>query len=262
MKLATWNVNSIRARKERLLGWLDQHAPDILCLQETKVTDEVFCEDPVLLQELRARGYEAAHHGQKTYNGVAILARQPLLDVTRGMGDGEPDEQARLIAATCAGIRVISAYIPNGKAVGSDKFAYKLGWLKRLRAYLDRHGAPDLPVALCGDFNVAPEDRDVYDPAALAGQLLCSDDERDALRHITDWGLVDAFRLHHQEAGLYSWWDYRQLAFPKKRGLRIDMIYLSTSLAGRCIGAMIDREARKGKGPSDHAPVVVELADM
>lgn len=262
MKLATWNVNSIRARKDRVLGWLDEHAPDILCLQETKVTDDLFCEDLFLVHELRTRGYQAVHHGQKTYNGVAILAREPLIEVTRGFDDGEPDEQARLIAATCAGIRVISAYTPNGKAVGSDKFAYKLDWMKRLRVHLDRHCSPDLPVALCGDFNVAPEDRDVYDPAALAGQLLCSDVERDALQHLTDWGFVDAFRLHHQDAGLYSWWDYRQLAFPKKRGLRIDMIYLSKALASRCTGAMIDREARKGKGPSDHAPVLVELRDV
>lgn len=261
MKLATWNVNSIRARKERVLDWLDSHAPDVLCMQETKTTDELFFEDGFLVEALRTRGYHAVHHGQKTYNGVAILAREPLTDVSRGFGDGELDEQARLIAATCAGIRVISAYIPNGKAVDSDKYTYKLAWMSRLRRYLDRDCALDSPVVLCGDFNVAPEDRDVYDPAALAGQLLCTEAERDALQHVVGWGLADAFRLHHQEAGLYSWWDYRQLAFPKKRGLRIDMIYLSQPLVSRCVGAMIDREARKGKGPSDHAPVLIELAD-
>ena len=260
MKLATWNVNSIRARQERVLAWLGEHEPDVLCMQETKATDALFLDEPFVTHELRARGYEAVHHGQKTYNGVAILARQPLGEVARGLDDGVADEQARLIAATCAGVRVISVYVPNGKAVGSDKYAYKLAWMKRLRAYLDRHCSPEQPVVLCGDFNVAPEARDVYDPEALAGDILCSDAERDALQHIVDWGLVDAFRLHHEEPGLYSWWDYRQLAFPKKRGLRIDMVYLSKPLAERCTGAAIDREARKGKGPSDHAPVVVELA--
>ena len=157
--------------------------------------------------------------------------------------------------------RVGIAYVPNGQSVGSEKYLYKLAWIARLRAYLDSHCSAEQPLMLCGDFNVAPEDRDLYDPDGMAGQILCSAAERAALAHVLDWGLSDAFRLHHPEPGLYSWWDYRQLAFPKNRGMRIDMIYVSAPLAPRCMAASIDRQARKGKGPSDHAPVVVELAE-
>jgi exodeoxyribonuclease-3 len=255
MKVATWNINSIRARRDRLLGWLDEHKPDVLCLQETKVTDELFP-----MEDLREHGYHAVFHGQKTYNGVAILSREPGGDAHRGFGDGQPDDEARLIAATCGGVRVISVYVPNGKDVGTDKYRYKLDWMKRLRAYLDEHARPDQPLVLAGDFNVAPDDRDVYDPSRFQGHLLCSDAERAALSRIVDWGLTDSFRLHHEDPGLYSWWDYRQLAFPKNRGLRIDMLYISAPLTERCTAAMIDRQARKGKGPSDHAPVIMELA--
>jgi exodeoxyribonuclease-3 len=256
MKLATWNVNSVRARKERVWAWLDAHAPDVLCLQETKVVDDAFP-----LDELGERGYDAAVHGQKTYNGVAILSRLPLADIARGFDDGEPDEQARLVAATVGGIRVISAYVPNGKEVGHEKYQYKLAWMERLHAFLARTCDPDQPVFLCGDFNVAPEDRDIWDPALWEGKILCSDAERAALQKIVDWGFVDAFRLHHEEGGLYSWWDYRQLAFPKGRGLRIDFAFITRPLADRCSDAVIDRDARKGKQPSDHAPVVVTLSD-
>jgi exodeoxyribonuclease III len=254
MKIATWNVNSIRARRERVLGWLDAQRPEVLCMQETKVVDDDF---PVA--ELRERGYHCALHGQKTYNGVAIAALEPLADVRRGFGDGGDDDQSRLIAASVGGVRVLSAYVPNGQSVGSDKYLYKLEWMARLRAHLERTYDPAAPLALVGDFNVAPEDRDVYDPVLWEGRVLCSDAERRALAAVVDWGLSDAIRLHHDEPGLYTWWDYRQLAFPKKRGLRIDHIYLTAPLAARCTDAFVDREARKGKLPSDHAPVLAVL---
>jgi exodeoxyribonuclease III len=256
MKLATWNINSIRARQERLCAWLAQHQPDVLCLQETKVIDDGF---PVAaLQEC---GYSVAVHGQRTYNGVAILSREPLRDIARGFGDGEPDDDARLIAASHGDLRVISVYVPNGAGVGTDKYYYKLRWLERLRAYLDRNHRPDQPVVLSGDFNVAPDDRDVYDPVGFTGQLMCTNAERKALEQLVAWGFTDAVRLHHDEPGLFSWWDYRQLAFPRNRGVRIDMIYLSAPVVPRCTAASIDRQARKGKAASDHAPVMVELAD-
>ena len=235
MKLATWNVNSIRAREERLHRWLGAHQPDVLCLQELKVTDDAF---PLL--PLRALGYHAAVHGQKTYNGVAVLSRVEPLAVERGFGDGGADTQARLVTALVGGVHVVSAYVPNGQEVGSDKWAYKVEWMKRLRAWLDRRFAKSDLVALCGDFNVAPE-------------------ARAALENVRAWGLVDAFRLHHQAGGFYTWWDYRMLAFPKKEGLRIDHVLLSAPLAAKCTAALIDRDERKGKQPSDHAPVVAEL---
>ena len=256
MKLATWNVNSIRAREARALRWLEATAPDVVCLQEVKVTNEAFP-----FEALRAAGDEAAVHGPKTYNGVAILAREGLAveDVERGFDDDGDDTQARLICARVAGIHVASAYVPNGAEVGSDKWAYKLEWLKRLRAWLDRRFEKNAPLALCGDFNVAPEDRDVSDPPKWATTVLCHPEVRQALEAVRGWGLEDSFRLHHDEAGFFSWWDYRMLAFPKNRGLRIDHIDLSEPLVGRCTGALIDRNERKGKQPSDHAPVIVEL---
>ena len=254
MKLATWNVNSVRAREARLLHWLEAARPDVVCLQELKVTTEAFP-----FEALQAAGYHAAVHGQKTYNGVAILSRVEPQDVERGFGDGGDDTQARLVSAQVGGIRVASAYVPNGAEVGSEKWDYKLEWLVRLRAWLDRRFAKTDLLALCGDFNVAPEARDVCDPVAWEGSVLTHSDARQALQDVRAWGLVDAFRLHHQDPGFYSWWDYRMLAFPKDKGLRIDHIDLSAPLAGRCTGAVIDRNERKGKQPSDHAPVVVEL---
>ena len=257
MKIATWNVNSIRMRQDRVLGWLERERPDVLCLQETKVPDSLFPREP-----FEAQGYQAALFGQKTYNGVAILARAPLEDVTVGLGDGEDGDEgepARLVAARIDGVRVASVYVPNGSAVGSDKYAYKLRWMARLRSWLDRTAQADAPLMVCGDFNVAPEDRDVHDPAAWEGQVLCSEPEREALRGVMGFGLVDGFRRLRPEPGLYTWWDYRQLGFPKNRGLRIDHLLCSEPLAGRMTSAVIDREARKGKQPSDHAPVVAEL---
>jgi exodeoxyribonuclease-3 len=256
MKLATWNVNSIRAREERLLRWLGRTKPDVVCLQELKVAEEAF---PSLA--LRALGYHAAVHGQKTYNGVAILSRVEPCAVERGFDDGGDDSQARLVAARIGDRQVISAYVPNGQEVGSGKWAFKLEWLRRLRTWLDRRFRPSDRLALCGDFNVAPEARDVCDPAAWEPSVLFHKDARAALESVRAWGLVDAFRLHHQAPGFYTWWDYRMLAFPRNQGLRIDHVFLSQPLAAACSAALIDRNERKGKQPSDHAPVVVELDD-
>ena len=254
MKLATWNVNSIRAREDRLVHWLGAHQPDVMCLQELKVADDAF---PLL--PLQALGYQASVHGQKTYNGVAVLSRVEPASVERGFGDGGDETQSRLVTARVGSVHVVSAYVPNGQEVGSDKWAYKMEWMRRLRAWLDRRFAKTDLVALCGDFNVAPEARDVCDPAAWEPSVLFHPEARAALENFRAWGLVDAFRLHNQAPGFYTWWDYRRLAFQKKQGLRIDHVFLSEPLAAKCAAAHIDREERKGKQPSDHAPVVVEL---
>lgn len=256
MKIASWNVNSVRARLERLLAFLDRHAPDVVCLQELKVETGAFPFD-----EVRAKGYEAAVHGQKTYNGVAILSRHGLQGVETGFGDGIEDAQARLVAADVEGVRVASVYVPNGGELGSDKWAHKLGFYRRLRAWLDAGKLADRPFALCGDFNVAPEERDVSSVAEWEPTVLFHPEAREALRTIADAGLVDTFRLHVPDAGKFSWWDYRMLAFPKNNGLRIDHILASKSLAARCAAASIDRDERKGKLPSDHAPVLATFAD-
>jgi exodeoxyribonuclease-3 len=250
MRVATWNVNSVRAREERLLAWLASRAPDVLCLQETKVVDDGFPADAC-----RAAGYAVAHFGQRTYNGVSILSRAPLEDVQRGFGDGEDDEQARFIAATTMGVRIMSVYVPNGQAVGSPKFDYKLRWMARLERWVDAHVTPTAPALLCGDFNVAPTDLDVHDPEAWRGSVLCTPEERAALARVCGDRLVDVVRGLHPDTVMYSWWDYRQLAFPKNRGLRIDHVLATAPLAARAREAGIDREARKGKLPSDHAPV-------
>ncbi len=254
MKLATWNVNSVRAREERLIRWLAAARPDVVCLQELKVTDDSFPTEAV-----RQAGYVACVHGQKTYNGVAMLSRVEPAGVERGFGDGAADAAARLISARVGGVQVVSAYVPNGGEVGSEKWEYKLDWLRRLRLWLDRRFPPRDLVAVCGDFNVAPEARDVCDPAGWEATVLFHPEGRAALAHVCAFGLVDAFRLHHPEPGCYSWWDYRQLAFPRNQGLRIDLVLLSRPLAERCRAASIERNERKGKQPSDHVPVVVEL---
>jgi exodeoxyribonuclease-3 len=254
MKLATWNVNSIRARVDRVVAWLADKRPDVLCMQEIKVEEEQFPREA-----FAAAGYSLVLHCQKTYNGVAIASRAPATDVVRGLDDGIEDAQARLITATVEGVRIASVYVPNGQVVGSDKYEYKLQWMERLRAWLGKHGdrsAAAQPLALCGDFNVAPEEKDVHDPPAWANETLFHIDARKALERVRAWGLVDLLRLHHPEPGLYSWWDYRMLGFAKNRGLRIDHIFGSEPLARRCSDCFIDREARKGKAPSDHAPVI------
>ncbi|MEX2204638.1 MAG: exodeoxyribonuclease III [Myxococcota bacterium] len=254
MKLVTWNVNSIRQRLDRLLALLARHAPDVVCLQETKVVDADF---PV--EALRAAGYASVFAGQKSYNGVAILTKIGASDVASGFRDGGNDEQARLLCATVDDVRVICAYVPNGQAVGTDKYAYKLVWLERLRKLLEREADPARPLALVGDFNVAPADADVHDPEAWRGQVLCSEPERAALARVLEWGLIDAFRARYPDRVAFTWWDYRELGFPKNRGLRIDHVLLTRPLFQRLEDIVIDREERKGKSASDHAPVLALL---
>jgi len=250
VRIVTWNVNSVRSRKDRVVAWLERHGPEVVCLQETKTVDETF--PAAAFADL---GYQMALFGQKTYNGVAILARSPLTGVRRGLpGDG-PEDQKRILAATVDGVTVINVYVPNGSEVGSEKFAYKLAWLDRLRRYLEDEFDPASPLVLCGDFNIAPADRDVHDPEEWRGKVLFHPDEHAALDRLRRWGLRDAFRLHHEEGGHYSWWDYRAAAFRRDRGLLIDHLLVTESLAARCTGVVIDREERGGEKPSDHAPV-------
>ena len=251
MKIATWNVNSIRARQERVLAWLAKAQPDALCIQELKVTDDAFDYDA-----FQEAGYYALVHGQKTYNGVAILCQDLPADMHTGLGDDADDPQARLIAATIAGVRIVNAYVPNGQEVGSDKWAYKLEWLRRLRAYLERTARPSGELVLCGDLNVAVDDKDVAHPEEWADTVLCHADAREALAGVCGWGLVDVFRKHHPDGGVYSWWDYRALAFPKNNGLRIDHVLATKKLSAQCTSAEVDRDERKGEKPSDHAPIV------
>lgn len=251
MKIAAWNINSIRARLDRLLAWFQKVEPDVVCLQETKVTYEVFPFEPI-----REAGYHAAVYGQKTYNGVAILSRTEPTRVQRGMGDEVEDPQARFLAAEVAGIQVISAYVPNGQVVGTEPYGYKLQWLQRVRGFLDSHFTPATPLVVCGDLNIARDDKDVARPAEWAESVLFHPTSRRALEELLGWGLVDVFRQQHPEGGQYSWWDYQALAFPRNDGLRLDYILATKPLAVRCTGAEIDREERKGKKPSDHAPVV------
>ncbi len=251
LTVASWNINSVRARVERLEAYLASRRPDVLCLQELKCTEEQFPAEMV-----ERLGYQAAVYGQKTYNGVAILSTSPLQDVERGLPLADDDaQQARVLAATIKGVRVMSVYAPNGQAVDSPAYQEKLAFYARLRRALDVRYRPEEQLVLCGDFNVAPEERDVWDPQLWDGQTLFSLPERAALRELLAFGLQDTFRLHHPEPGRYSWWDYRMLGFPKNHGLRIDAVYATAPLAARCEEADIDREARKGKLPSDHAPV-------
>jgi exodeoxyribonuclease-3 len=254
MRIVSWNINSLRRRQERLVAWLAATQPDVVCLQETKCTDEQF---PVL--DLRAAGYHSAFHGQKSYNGVAILSKTEPVEVRLALCDEEEDPQARVIAATIGAVRIYSIYAPNGQAVGSPAYDYKLKWYGRLRSCLERE-TREQHLVVCGDFNVAPKDEDVYDPDLWRGAIMCSDGERRAFEELCAVGLVDTLRLHHPDAGLFSWWDYRMLSFPKNRGLRIDAILASRSLAEHCIAAGIERELRKGKETSDHAPVWAEFS--
>jgi exodeoxyribonuclease-3 len=255
MKIATWNVNSIAVRMPQVLKWIDGNRPDVLCMQETKCTDEKF---PA--QIFRELGYHVEVFGQPTYNGVAILSLLPMSDVQRGHPDEPPDAQRRLIAATVNTVRIINVYIPNGQAVGAEKYELKLAWLERLRSFFDKYCDVKARLLICGDFNVAPEDRDVHDPMLWRGAIMCSEEERAAFAALEQIGLRDTLRIHHAEGGLFSWWDYRMMAFQKNRGLRIDAILASQSLAERCAAAGIDREMRQGKDPSDHASVWAEFS--
>jgi len=255
--IATWNVNSLKARLPRVEEWAERVQPDVLCMQETKMADADF---PLLtFQEM---GYEAVHHGEGRWNGVAILSRVGIADVVYGFADGiEPDTDARLVTATCGGVRVLTVYVPNGRSLEDDHYQYKLSWLARLRAHLDAVADPANDVVVLGDWNIAPEDRDVYDPKAFEGATHVSDRERKALDEIKGFGLVDVFRQRYEADGLYSWWDYRGGNFHKKMGLRIDYLLASRSLAARSVSDLVDRNARKGQKPSDHAPVLGLFSD-
>jgi exodeoxyribonuclease-3 len=253
MKLATWNVNSLKVRLPHLLDWLAAQTPDIVCLQETKLTDDAFA-----VAEIEAAGYRSVFSGQKTYNGVAIVSRVASSDVIMGI-PGFEDEQKRVLAATVDGTRVICLYIPNGQSVDSDKYQYKLRWLDALRDWLKAEIATHPRLAVLGDFNIAPEDRDVHDPVAWAGQVLCSEAERAHFRHLLDLGLKDSFRLFEQAEQSFSWWDYRAAGFRRNLGLRIDHILASPELAAACVACAIDKAPRKLERPSDHAPVIAEF---
>jgi exodeoxyribonuclease-3 len=253
MKLATWNVNSLKVRLPQVLQWLADNPVDVLCLQETKLTDDKF---PV--EAIEAAGYHVAFTGQKTYNGVAILSKHPITDVVKNNPLLE-DEQQRIIAATIEGVRVVCAYVPNGQSVDSDKYHYKLKWLLSFRDWLKKELEVHPNLAVLGDYNIAPEDRDVHDPVLWQGQVLVSDLEREALQRLIDLGLKDAFRLFEQAEKSFSWWDYRQMAFRRNMGLRIDHILLSGPLAARCRECVIDKLPRKWEQPSDHTPVVATI---
>jgi exodeoxyribonuclease-3 len=256
VKLVTWNINSLNVRLPRVLDWLAQNQPDVLCLQELKLEDHRYPR-----AELEAAGYQSHVFGQKTYNGVAILAREGVRvgDVATGM-KGFDDEQKRVIAATVDGVRIVCAYVPNGQSVDSDKYAYKLRWCAAAESYLRDAIGTFADVAFLGDMNIAPEPRDVHDPAAWEGQVLFSEPERAAFARWIGLGLTDTFRRFDQPPKTFSWWDYRMLAFPKNMGLRIDHILATPSLAARCVSCTIDRNERKGEKPSDHAPVVAQFA--
>ena len=253
MKLATWNVNSLGVRLPQVLDWLALQQPEVLVLQETKLTDDKFPQ-----AELTAAGWHSVWFGQKTYNGVALLARTEPVDVVRNI-PGFDDPQARVIAATVNGVRVVGAYFPNGQAPDSDKFVYKMAWLAALHGWLRDELTRHPKLVLMGDYNIAPEDRDVCDPVAWAGQIHCTDQERGHFEALVGLGLTDAYRLFEQAPRTWSWWDYRNLAFRKNQGLRIDHILVSTALKGRVEACVIDKLPRKNERPSDHAPVVLTL---
>ena len=277
MRIATWNVNSLKARMDRVEEWLAQRSPDVLLMQETKLSDEAAPAMPFSMA-----GYELLHHGEGRWNGVAIASRVGLADVVTNFGDGPvrrapgPEsiadameaeaseasaDEARMVSAMCGGVRVVSIYAPNGRAVDTPFYRAKLAWFERLARWLRETQDPAQPLVIGGDFNVAPDDMDVYDMADFVGATHVSPAERAEVAALREWGLVDAYRLHHPEPGKFSWWDYRAGNFHKGLGMRIDHLYVTKSIAERCTSAEIDRDARKGKLPSDHAPVYIDLAD-
>jgi len=255
MRIATWNVNSLTARLSRVEEWITYARPDVLCLQETKQADAAFPHGA-----FAALGYESAHHGDGRWNGVAVISRVGLDNVAMGLGSSDDAEGTRLIAADCGGARVLSAYVPNGRALDDERYPAKLAWLARLRQLLDETCTPDQAVAVCGDYNVAPEDRDVWDPSEFEGMTHVSQPERKALAALESWGLVDAFRLRYPDDNLFSWWDYRGGSFHRHRGMRIDLILVTQVLARNTTFALIDRQARKGEKPSDHTPVFIDTS--
>ncbi|MGH9132744.1 MAG: exodeoxyribonuclease III, partial [Ilumatobacteraceae bacterium] len=255
IRLATWNVNSLKARMERVEQWLSEVEPDIVCMQETKLADDAF---PALA--FASLGYESAHHGNGQWNGVAVLSRVGLDDVVANFAPGiDPDVDARIITATCSGIRVSSVYVPNGRALDHEHYAYKLDWLGRLGSHVTSGSGVGGAVVVAGDFNIAPDDRDVYDPAKFVGATHVSEPERARVRELTELGFVDVFRRQYDQPGVYSWWDYRAGDFHEGRGMRIDLVLATEAVAERVEWCAIDRNARKGKLPSDHAPVIVDL---
>ena len=254
MKLATWNVNSLTVRLPQLIDWLAAHQPDAMVLQETKLTDDKFPREAI-----EAAGYRCQWYGQKTYNGEALLSKNEAADVVRNIPNYS-DTLARVITGTVDGVRVVGGYFPNGQAPGTDKFDYKMQWLRALREWLADELTRHPKLVLLGDFNIAPDDRDVYDPVAWAGQIHCTDEERDHLKKLSGLGLVDAFRLFDQPLKCWTWWDYRNLAFRKNQGLRIDLVLVSEALKADVQSVTIDRAMRKNERPSDHAPVVLTLA--
>jgi len=254
VKLATWNVNSLNVRLPHVLDWLRDNQPDVLCLQETKQEDSKFPYDA-----LKEAGYQAIHSGQKTYNGVAILSRHPMTEVTHDIA-GFEDDQKRVISATIDGMRVVCVYVVNGQAVDSDKYHYKMRWLNALTDWLRSELAAHPKLVLLGDYNIAPEDRDCHDPAAWLGQVLVSPGEREAFKKLIDLGLHDSFRLFEQPEKSFSWWDYRMMGFRRNFGMRIDHILVSDALKPACLSAHIDKAPRKLERPSDHTPVVLEIA--
>lgn len=254
MKIATWNVNSINARMEHLLDWLERAGPDVVCLQETKCVDDNFP-----YQAIHDAGYHTAFYGQKSYNGVAILSKHDIDDVQKGFADDDDESPKRLIAATIKGIRIVNTYIPNGTELWTDKFTFKLDWLQRLRRFFDDTCPLDSDVLLCGDFNVAPEELDVWSVPQWEGKLHFSKPERAAMHHVMQWGFVDVFRKINGDVQEFSWWNYREGAWQRNRGLRIDHIWTSPSLAEKCTGCWIDKSTRELEKPSDHAPVIAEF---
>ena len=255
MKIATWNVNSLKVRLPQVLAWLEAHQPDALCLQETKTEDSSFPAG-----EIENAGYRAVYTGQKTYNGVAILSKVAATEAVMAIPDFD-DPQKRVLAATVNGVRVVCLYVPNGQSVDSDKYQYKLAWLQATTAWLKNELAANDQLVVVGDFNIAPADNDVHDPKAWAGQVLCSDAERAALQGLLAIGLKDSLRLLEPDAQIFTWWDYRMNAFKRKMGLRIDHILVSAALAAKCRNCAVDLEPRRHERPSDHAPVSAEFAD-
>ena len=253
LKVASWNVNSLNVRLPHVLAWCDSARPDILALQETKLTDDRFPVDALL-----EAGYHSVYSGQKTYNGVAILSRQPAVDMVTDI-DGLDDPQRRILAATIGDVRIIDLYVVNGSEVGSEKYAYKLHWLEQVNRYVAGEMLKFDKLIVLGDFNIAPQDRDVHDPEAWHEKILCSTPEREALQTMLGFGLVDTFRMFEQKESTWSWWDYRMAAFRRNMGLRIDLVLASTVLAENCSAAYIDKEPRRQERPSDHAPAVAEF---
>jgi exodeoxyribonuclease-3 len=258
VRLATWNVNSLKVRLPRIEEWLADVQPDIVCMQETKISDDAF---PALT--FAGLGYESAHYGQGQWNGVAILSKLGVADVVANFdpSTGDPDPDARIITARCGDVRVTSVYVPNGRSLDNDHYQYKLGWLAQLRRHLGAVADPGEQYVVAGDFNIAPDDRDVYDPAKFVGATHVSPPERALLGELHEWGLHDLFRRFYEDDRLYSWWDYRAGDFHQGRGLRIDLLLATDALARRARWSIVDRNARKGHQPSDHAPVIVDFAD-